>query len=275
MHNPERDLLAGARDMARKTNHWTREQVLVALNLYTQLPFGQLDENTPLIREVAPLLGRSPGALAMKLTNLASLDPDITASGRVGLKGCSKLDEQVWAAFTTDRENTVQESQALMDALVKETPLASLSSEAELDTPPVATEDQTTGTSQLKIRRGQAFFRRAVLASYRSRCCMSGLQTPRLLVASHIKPWNKDVGNRLNPHNGLCLSALHDRAYDLGFISVRPDYTIAISADLEQDGSEFTSGVLCGLKGAAIDLPGKFRPDKTFLEWHYAEVFRG
>lgn len=56
---------------------------------------------------------------------------------------------------------------------------------------------------------------------------------------------------------------------------MRPDYSIVIPADLEQDGSEFTVGVLCALKGVAIDFPGKFRPDKTVLEWHDAEVFRG
>lgn len=47
---------------------------------------------------------------------------------------------------------------------------------------------------------------------------MSGLAEPRLLIASHIVPWSKDKTNRLNPSNGLCLSAIHDRAFDQGFI---------------------------------------------------------
>lgn len=261
--------------MASKTEHWTREQVLIALNLYTQLPFGKLDERTPVIQDIAPLLGRTPGALAMKLNNLASLDPAITSTGRAGLSGRSKLDEQVWAEFMADPEAVGQASQELMDALVEGTSLFSLSSLAEIDLPVAATEEQTTGTSVVKVRRGQAFFRRAVVASYQGRCCMSGLQTARLLVASHIKPWNADIANRLNPENGLCLSALHDRAYDLGFISVRPDLSIAISAELKADESMFAKEVLFDLAGKTIVAPHRFRPNPEFLAWHYANLFRG
>jgi len=260
--------------MTAKKDHWTRDQVLVALNLYTQLPFGKLDENTPIIRDIAPLLGRSPGALSMKLNNLASLDPAITSTGRVGLSGCSNLDKQVWAEFMADPERVGEESQELMDALVGGTPLSALSSQAEKDLPTISTEEQTTGTSVVKVRRGQAFFRRAVLASYQGRCRMCGLRTPRLLVASHIKPWNADVTNRLNPENGLCLSAIHDRAYDLGFISVRPDLTIAVSEELAADTGEFSKEVLLGLAGRKIELPNKFHPRPAFLEWHLSNVFR-
>lgn len=261
--------------MAGRTDLWTREQVLVALNLYTQLPFGKLDENTPIIREIAPLLGRSPGSLAMKLNNLASLDPAITSTGRAGLSGASTLDKQVWAEFMADPERIGEESQELMDALVEGTALSSLSSRAEEDLPPATSEAQTTATALVKIRRGQAFFRRAVLSSYQNRCCMSGLQTRQLLVASHIKPWNADVANRLNPGNGLCLSAIHDRAYDLGYISVRPDLTIAVSKELLADESSLAKDALVGLEERKIELPSKFHPDPTFLDWHYSTLFRG
>lgn len=256
--------------------HWTREQVLVALNLYCQLPFGRLDAKTPVIVKVAGLLGRSPGALAMKLSNIASLDPAITATGRSGLSGRSALDEQVWADFRANPEQIALESQELMDALVLGTDLQEqLASDAEFDAMAPATEAATSSLATIKVRKGQAFFRRAVLASYHDECCMSGLRIKRLLVASHIKPWNADVSNRLNPQNGLCLSALHDKAYDLGFISVRPDFTIAVSQEVAADPSQLIADSLVALKDQPIWLPNRFQPDKDFLDWHFSTLFRG
>ena len=62
-----------------------------------------------------------------------------------------------------------------------------------------------------------------MLASYNATCCVSGLRHEKLGIASHIVPWSHDTHNRLNPQNGLCLSALHDRAYDQGLMAVLPD----------------------------------------------------
>ena len=53
-------------------NLWTREQLLVAFTLYSQIPFGRLHANNPDIIHYAGLIGRTPSALAMKLVNLAS-----------------------------------------------------------------------------------------------------------------------------------------------------------------------------------------------------------
>ena len=99
---------------------------------------------------------------------------------------------------------------------------------------------------------------------------MSGVNHPRLLVASHIVPWSKDVANRLNPRNGLCLSALHDRAFDSGLISLDNDYQIIISDKLKHKADEFTKLNLLSLQGKVITLPEKFLPDRVFLEKHRA-----
>jgi hypothetical protein len=92
----------------------------VAINLYCQLPFGKLHKGNRLIIETAKLIGRTPSSLAMKLTNLASLDPVITESGRKGLPGCSKLDERIWAEFMADPDAIGYESQLLVDALAQQ-----------------------------------------------------------------------------------------------------------------------------------------------------------
>ncbi|MXX40146.1 MAG: HNH endonuclease, partial [Gemmatimonadetes bacterium] len=82
---------------------------------------------------------------------------------------------------------------------------------------------------QTKTRIGQNFFRKAVLSAYNYRCCITGLSIPKLLVASHIVPWHIDSANRLNPRNGLALSVLHDKAFDLGMITINEDMTVRVS----------------------------------------------
>lgn len=255
---------------------WTRDQVLIALNLYCQLPFGRLHYRNPEIIEIAAKLGRTPGSLAMKLTNLASLDPVIVESGRKGLSGASALDRRVWQEFHENPEQVGYESQVLMDALVDGSKsLHDLASEAdELDIPSSYSAETTTAT--VKVRVKQSFFRRAVLSSYDSTCCMSGIKHPSLLVASHIVPWSKDEHNRLNPANGLCLSALHDKAFDRGLLTVMPDLRIRVSSVLyDTEDESMAKSYLIGLDGEKIKLPRKFSPDRDFLQYHNEKIFFG
>lgn len=254
---------------------WTREQVLVALNLYCQLPFGKMHKGNPQIIKISNLIGRTPDALAMKLTNLASLDPQITETGRKGLSGCSKLDKEVWAEFQKSPEVVGYESQSIMDQLVhQETDIEDLSSEADTDALiPSYFSECTTTTVQVRVK--QSFFRKSVLSSYDGRCCMTGISDTRLLVASHIVPWRSDENNRLNPSNGLCLSSLHDKAYDCGLISVTPDFVIKVSTQLQkQEGSPLARDYLMGMDGESICLPKKFVPTREFLEYHHSEIFQ-
>src|SRR5215218_5380717 len=85
-----------------KGRDWTRDELLLAMNLYCKLPFGRLDQRNASIIALAANLGRTPGSLAMKLVNLASLDPAITSTGRRGLSGASALDRAVWQEFNSD-----------------------------------------------------------------------------------------------------------------------------------------------------------------------------
>jgi putative restriction endonuclease len=61
---------------------WTRQHSLIALNLYGKLPFGQFDKGNAVIIDVASRMGRTPSSLAVKLGDLASLDPFHKARGR-------------------------------------------------------------------------------------------------------------------------------------------------------------------------------------------------
>lgn len=167
-------------------NKWTRDEILVALNLYTRLDFGQFHSRHPLVIATANALQRTPGTVAMKLCNLASLDPAIVASGRGGLANASRLDRELWAEFMADSERVGLESEQVIaqrvPALLEPSP--SSGSVAQDLLANYATERNAT----VAIRIGQRFFRRALLSSYGGRCCMTGLAEPALLVASHIKP---------------------------------------------------------------------------------------
>lgn len=251
------------------SNHWTKEQLKLAFHLYCQLPFGKLHSKNPEIIKLAKLIGRTPGAVAMKLVNFASLDPAITGTGRTGLGNAGSLDKEVWAEFHADWEKLAVECELLRRNLDGGAPAID---EAEEQLVP---EDYTGETKRVitEQRIKQTFFRRAVMSSYRGRCCMSGLSEPRLLIASHIVPWSKDKANRLNPSNGLCLSAIHDRAFDKGLISLTDDFKIMVSEELKRKKETFVREVLLPLEGRAIELPERFAPMPEFIAWHRSQLF--
>ena len=255
--------------MPRSTD-WTRNETLAAFHIYLQLPFGQLHRNQPRIVQLSQWIGRTANAIAMKLGNLASLDPQIVASGRRGMGHASKLDEKIWDEFLAANDTVVAEAAMSFGHYAEQNGLPPFVD--VLDEVPEIAEGKTT-TAIVQVRVNQARFRRAILASYNATCCMSGLRVPKLLVASHIVPWSMDAKNRLNPSNGLCLSALHDRAYDIGLMTVLPDLTIRVSKDLKDATADaFTRNTLAAFDGRVITLPERFRPAPKFLAAH-AERF--
>ena len=257
--------------MATAPVRWTKNQVKLAFHLYCQLPFGQLHYRNPKIKALAALIGRTPGAVAMKLVNIASLDPAITGTGRRGLANASDLDREVWGEFHADWEGLAIECDRLR-ARLGETPALSLDDDLAED---LADYTGVTRKSVVQQRVKQQFFRRAVLSSYDGTCCMTGINEPKLLIASHIKPWSVDKGNRLNPRNGLCLSALHDRAFDQGFLSVTPEYRILVSPLIaKMKKSSFAARALVAMAGKKIARPKRFLPDVEFLAWHNEHRFK-
>lgn len=112
------------------------------------------------------------------------------------------------------------------------------------------------------------------MANYRERCCVCGIPIVELLIASHIVPWKDREDLRLNLSNGLCLCALHDKAFDRGLLSIDDDYKVLISTSvchyLPQEAIE--SGLMV-YSTRQILLPDRFVPEKKFLETHRNEYF--
>lgn len=246
---------------------WSRDELLLALNLYCTTPFGRLHQNNPEIVKLSTLLGRSPGAVAMKTVNFASFDPALRARGVKGLSNASKTDEAIWAEFSEDSEKLAFESQNALLTLQGE-----VSVDAE---PPSAAGKETERNAVTRVRLVQSFFRRTILSSYDFSCAMCEITVAELLVASHIISWSDDEKRRADPTNGICLCALHDRAFDRGFLGVDTENRVMLSNQLECDSHlEIHSVAFAKLNGKPIRLPERFLPDSTALAYHRERVFR-
>lgn len=248
---------------------WTREELILAINLYLTIEFGKINQSNPRIIHLAKLIGRTPGSISFKLGNFGSFDPSLKNRGVGGLPNASKLDKAIWDEFYNNWEERAYESEVLR-AKYEKRKVEDL----------VFTEDikNLKGVEKeriVKVRVNQSLFRSMILASYSSSCCITGIRQTELLVASHIVPWSRDEENRMNPQNGLCLNALHDRAFDNYLLSITPEYKIMLSKRLKAHAKD--KSILENFhqyEGKEIALPDKFKPEPYFLEHHFKEFKR-
>lgn len=120
-----------------------------------------------------------------------------------------------------------------------------------------------------RARLGQSYFRKMVLANYENRCCVTGLNIPQTLRASHIVAWAEDKKNRMNPENGLCLSATYDAAFDKHLISFDDDYRMIVSKEIKDYYTNDAAREYFGkYEGKRIIMPVRFLPSQKLLEKH-------
>jgi putative restriction endonuclease len=258
-----------------KRANWSRQETLAALHVYMLLSFGQLHARNPLIRQLALWIGRTPNSIALKLVNFASLDPQVTASGRKGMGNTSALDQSVWSDLNHHWTSITLEAAEEYERLATNHGMSAVMDIAEdLVEEGFVVPEGRTRSATVQVRINQARFRKAVLASYNNTCCISGLRHPKLVIASHIAPWSVDKENRLNPRNGLCLSALHDRAFDQGLITISDEGKVLISKSIRamQSMSAFTD-LFISCENVSIQKPERFAPDLALLKWHRENLF--
>ncbi|MFD1162678.1 HNH endonuclease [Hwangdonia seohaensis] len=249
-------------------NNWSKEETIIAFNVYCKIPFKSSSKTNPTIIKYANIIGRSPSALNMKVGNFGRLDPELKKQGITGLVNGSKLEEDVWNEFNGNWEKLAFESEELIAKFQNKT--IEENEEINLDDLPEGKERETI----VKTRVNQNFFRSTILSSYNLKCCITGLSIPDFLVASHIKPWAKDKENRINPHNGLCLNSIHDKAFDKGFITVTPEYKLLVSDFfIDYSKEQAVNDFFFKYQDHKIDLPDRFLPSKEFLEYHYKNIF--
>lgn len=255
--------------MSKKQNRlWSRDELIIAFNLYCKIPFGQIDQSNSAVIALADVLGRTPASLSWKLANFARLDPALQARGIKGASHGSKGELAVWEEFNGNWDSLAFESERLLASLTNQS-VEEMNGIREDELPKDGLERERI----VKVRVNQRFFRTTVLASYQRRCCITGLAIPELLSASHIAPWAKDPSNRMNPRNGLCLNLLHHKAFDAGLITITPEFRVRVSTSLASTTSEATNAFFARYHNQPAELPRRFLPDAILLDWHNKTVF--
>lgn len=250
---------------------WTREELILTLSVYFQLPFGQLNHNTPEVKELANIIGRTDNSAALRLVNFAACDPYIINSGRTGMTAGIPICKPIWDEFANDREKLFCEAQRIR-ALLQNKPIEETLSLTSSDF-----EGKERNTV-IKQRINQNVFRSMILHNYEEKCAITGINIPALLVAGHIIPWSdSSPQQRLNPENGICLSALYDKAFDKGFITISPDnYSIELSsAILEYESESYFDKHFKSISKHKISLPIEHTPNRDFLAYHRDNIFLG
>ena len=249
---------------------WTREELILAINLYCKTPFGRLYSRNPDVINLANLIGRTSNSVAYKLVNFASLDPTLQARGIKGASNASKLDKQIWGEFFNNWDSLPYESEQLL-ANFQNSSIEQINNITETE----LLKEGKTREQMVKVRVNQSFFRSSILASYNNTCCITGIQQSEFLIAGHIKPWSIDEKNRLNPCNGIAINALHDKAFENGLLTITPDFKIKISSILYKDKKKPNiEEFFLKYDNQDIILPSRFLPDAEFLNYHNTLRFK-
>jgi putative restriction endonuclease len=249
---------------------WTREELILAVNLYCKIPFGRLHRLNPEVINLAALIGRTSSSVAYKLVNFASLDPSLKARGIKGASNASNLDKEIWKEFFNHWDELPFESEKLL-AKIEKTTVEKLNHIPETELP----KEGKVREQMVKIRVNQSFFRSSILASYNNTCCITGIQQPEFLIAGHIKPWSVDEKNRLNPQNGIAINALHDKAFETGLLTITTDFKVKISPVLlKQKKSKSIEDYFIKYDKKDIILPSRFLPDVELLKYHNEVRFK-
>ena len=251
-------------------NLWTREELILAFNLYLKIPFGKMHSTNKDVIHLANLIGRSSNSIALRLVNFASVDPVLKARGIKGMDGGTKIVQPIWDEFYHNQEELVFLSEQIL-AQKENTSIENKYQELLFDIKDLKGEDTIR---QVKTRVNQSVFRQMVLANYSAKCAITGIDIPELLLASHIMPWSINEEHRLNPENGICLSALYDKAYDKGIIGITPNYEVIFSTSLKsKKETSFYKNNFAPIENLKISEPLKYLPKKEFLEFHLDTIF--
>lgn len=245
--------------MDRKS--WSREDIIIAYALYCVTPMSKINTSNKAIQEVAKLIGASVGSLNARMQNFRAVDLRQTSSlGRI-----AKMDRAIFEEFQHDwGALSLQAEQLTGLALFDADSLNGAKRLSDL-------------TDHKRVTRERLFFRKAVLAAYEYKCCISGQMLPAMLVASHIRPFKacRSSSDRMAPENGLCLNVFYDKAFDQGYITVDPSLVIRVSKKAQDYPDSFTKKWLLDLEGESILFPSRFMPRREFLEYHNDKVFKG
>lgn len=258
---------------------WQHDEIVLALELYCRTPFGRLHYRNPEIVSLAQTLGRTPGSVAMKCCNFASLDPAENARGIRGLSGASDADKLVFARLAHDLTALdaarIEAARSLGIALMALDVHAPVDHLEQLGRRLVGRAGESEATLVRRARRLSALFREVVLVSYGGACAVCTLAVSHLLDAAHIVPWSEESDRQLDPANGIAMCCLHHRSFDAGLMTVGADGKIRVSQSLRAKSPPPIHRIaLLDIDGQDLRLPRRFRPSVDAFAYHRENVFQ-
>ncbi|WP_431243786.1 HNH endonuclease [Flavobacterium sp. P21] len=249
---------------------WSREELIVAFNLYLKIEYGKIHDLNPDVIQLGKLIDRTPGSISMRLANFASIDPFHQERGVVGLKNGINQVQPIWDEFFNNKEELLFQSEEIL-AKKENTSVEDKYKDILVDLKYLKGE---TVLREVKTRVNQHIFRKIVLTNYANKCAISGIDIPELLYASHIIPWSKNEEHRLSPENGICFSALYDKAFDKGLIGVSTNHEIILSDTIKKKKeTDFFYKYFKSIENQKIVIAQKYLPRKDFLEYHLDTIF--
>lgn len=251
-------------------SNWSREETQMAFVLYMMLEPSQIRADNEDIVALAQAINRTPHAVKAKLYNIAAHDTNRTNAGHRGLSHGSAYDSGIWEEFGANPDAFLENATNLLSKAVSGNPNPPRLVYGYIEQLPVGKER----VAQTTQRINQTYFRNTLLKNYGGHCCVTGMDIPQLLIASHIKPWKASdpATERLAASNGLLLNALHDKAFDQGLITLDKDYRIVVSDTVSRTAS--AEAWLYRFAGEQIALPQVMPPDPRFIEYHNDMIFK-
>jgi putative restriction endonuclease len=132
-----------------------------------------------------------------------------------------------------------------------------------------ASKDGKERLQSIKARIGQKTFRDVILAIYRNRCSLTGIDLRDVNRASHIIGWAERSDTRMDPRNGICLSATYDAAFDRKLITFDDDFRLVLGRSIrDRVPTETLKHHFLNKEGQQLELPARFHPLKEYLEHH-------
>lgn len=241
--------------------NWTRDEVILALGLYFQIPWGKISQRNPEIQRLAACLGRSSGALGRKMGNLGRFDSTLAARGVTGLVNGAKMDEIVWREFEGRPDELAREYSRVL------TKFGATQNVCEPN-------PSTSVPNPVDVDMG--FFRMSVLSAYGNACCITGINDERLLAAYHFKPLDQctDNSEKMNPQNGVCFSGLYGDAFTKGLITIDESLKVVLSPSLKDHLTAAAyDDFFKRYDNTMIRVPVRSRPGVEFIHYHNERIF--
>lgn len=260
------------------TKNWSRDEVILALGVYAITPATKINQKNKTIQELAELLGRTPGAVSFKLSNLLELDKH-RRGGPKGFSNFSKTDREVMCRYSVEGDPGNLKLDLLHDTLAelcneRSSPfyipakLRALRESLVIEAPPIGKEVLII----TKARLNQSYFRSSVLANCEDRCVITDCNIPSLLEAAHILPWAVSSDARMEISNGISLIPLFHKAYDQNLLGITADGEVKISKKLLQSGDELFRSFMVEVEGKKLRLKDYRTPiNRDYLSQKYRE----